>query len=369
MNRETLITAISQLHNIRERLALCNFPTVDLNTVRDDLIAFADRIYGVPQPEINDPNNWKVLASGAESFSEWMLALMGTLEPSKNPELERLAQSLAHAWNVTPPFVLFFSDGDYAIHYFVKDKLGKHLISKRYNISFHKEPKFITIPGIYSGDMGFGSAVYHEVGHMVDQAYNLSDVVYIKLFEAIKTKTKCAITSKYFPEVHDKSCIDEDKIRAHISEYIADVFACQYLGKHALRFVNYKEFTGRNKSRDNHPTLACRETLMNSFVDYASKQHPSTSDFFLQFIIDSFANTAGLLPLQKRFYALNEDSLTRGVPLALQTDEERFSLCYAYWEIIDKGIHNMEAVQGVAHGSITRVQFYDTVNNAVKASV
>ena len=236
-------------------------------------------------------------------------------------------------------------------------------------MSFRKEPKFITIPRIYSGDMGFGSAVYHEVGHMIDQAYNLSDLVYIKLFDAIKTKTKCAITSRYFPEVHATGRIDEDKIRAHVSEYIADIFACQYLGKHALRFVNYKEFTGRNKSRDNHPSLGCRETLINSFVDYASKQRPSTSDNFLQFIIDSFANTAGLLPLQKRFVALNEDSLTRGLPLALQTDEERFSLCYAYWEIIDKGIHNMETVQGVAHGSITRAQFYDTVNNAVKACV
>lgn len=369
MNREHLIITIARTFSEAERLSQIDFHDADLNALRDDLYRFASSIHSIPRSLI-DSGNREIISSDAEAISLYIHCLMNSLGVTINKEMEYVVRRLAAYWNIDmSKNVLVFARGDYAVRHLIFDKLGVNVLEKRCRVKFAKEPRIVYLPQFYDGDMLFNSILYHEVGHMVERDNSIAEVIYVKIEDLIKNKPTCKIINNYFKKLVEKRTTTEEEIKEHIKEYVADVFGCQYLGEHILEYVNYRESSGRNLDREDHPTYACRERLVNSMVKYMQNPALTINDGFLEMIVQAFKNTSSIDELRQRCILHPTSYIYQGSAVPLNNDEELFSIFTAAWDVALSGIIKMEQIRKMPAGSMTTIAYYQLINDAVRLSI
>lgn len=367
LTREHLYVVMAKCYKVRNRIALLNFADNDRNVLRDELVRYADAIYSLSGTEAASASKLQ-----HAHYAHYITELMSFLEESfyitQNQEIEYVVKKIATSWNIDPHHNLFiFCQGDFAVrHYDITLFRG---LNRIYHFPLTKIPRIIFIPKSNYGDLLFTPILFHEVGHMVEYDSNIGAQVYTSLINKIKNTSKSTILKNYFYLDYEATVKSEARLRSYIKEYVSDIFGSQYIGVHILHHLNCISTLNRDNNSETHPSYKSRKKLVNSFIAYLSSPVHATSDDFLQMIIDAFHNTAGIPDLANSITPLNMREIQCGNVLVLNNQKELTSIFIAAWEAVLSGINTVERLRGIPNGSLTRLNYYESINNAVKHSI
>ena len=370
MTREHLVLIIARMYKEVERLSQLDFQDADKNNLRDDLSRFAQALHSLPRQIVNTGNQEQI-AHDAETITEWAHCLMNSYGITINRELEYVVRLMAAHWGITPTHnVLVFAHGDFAVRHLNKiDAIGINVLEKNLKQRFTKEPRIVFLPQLYDGDFLFSSILFHEVGHMVERDNGLAEIIYPKISSLLLHKPNCKLINAYFKSIKESKTTTETIIKSHIKEHIADLFGCQYLGNHILEYVKYRESSGRNVDRYDHPTYACRERLIQSMVAYLQSPTHTTNDDYLNMVIDAFHNTNGIDDLCQHYVIHPEANIEQGNPIIANTEEDLFSLFFVGWRVATKGLSIVEQHRGEPNGTLTYQRYYSLINDGIRDSI
>lgn len=372
MNREHLIITIARLHETMSRIRAVDFGSEAYNNLRDELCQVADKIHSIPRSELDKIDSRIIYASHAEQIAHWMHCLEESKNDTVNQEIIYIVSKLASHWGISDEHnVLLFAHGDFAVRHFPKEPSALHLnvIESIYKVHFSREPRILYIPKFYDGDMLFTSILFHEVGHMVDRDNAVSEIIYQKIENIIKNKPKSKVVVNYFKDIIDNRTMDVPIVKSHIREYIADLFCCQYLGEHALHYVAYKESNQRNADRVDHPTFACRERLISSFLSYMKSPTCYTDDVFLKWVIEEFENIKDIDNLGKHFDLVDWHQIIKDNHVTVDTEDKLFSLLANGWSIALLGQQSVERERQMGLGTLSISDYYRLINNLLKQGI
>lgn len=364
ITREHLYLLMARCCKKSQQLAGLHFAEADKNQLRDELVAYANAIYTLPVNRVNTENR-DIHARLSILITQMMRYLIESHNHPINPELEYVVKVLAQQWGIDlNTNIILFSHGDYAVRHY--DASVFQALTTNYHLALSKRPRIVFFPLEYDGDVLFSSVVFHEVGHMVENDKSLSGKVYDELIKEIKNP-RATILKNYFKLDYDQPAINEKRLRAYIKEYISDIFAAQYLGRNILHYLNCHESLNRKENTSDHPCYECRERMIESFMNYLSLNPHNTTDKFLQIILGVFHNKVA--DLDARDLNLSRDNLMLGNIHALANHNELFSLFSAAWRASLSGINSVENARGMVNGALSRLNYYDSINEATKQSI
>ena len=364
ITREHLFLLMARCHKISQQLAGLVFAEADKNQLRDELVAYANAIYTLPILRVNTDNR-DIHAALSIYVTQMMRYLIESHNHPINPELEYVVRKLAQEWGIDPNTnIILFSHGDYAVLHYGASVF--QALVKNYHLPLSKHPRIVYFPKEYDGDVLFSSIVFHEVGHMVENDKSLGGLVYDEVIKEIKSP-RATILNNYFKLDYDQPAINEARMKSYIKEYISDLFGAQYLGRNILHFLNCHEATRRKEDTGDHPCFECREKLVESFMQCMVMNIHTPSDKLLKIIMDVFHNKVDDLTL--RDLNLTKDNLVRGNNHTLVNQHELYSLFSAAWRASLSGINAVETARGIANGSLSRFDYYDSINEATKHSL
>lgn len=229
------------------------------------------------------------------------------------------------------------------------------------------------VPKPLFNDFLFVSIIYHEMGHFVDNYYNISDEVARRIKNRLsEPKEEERIRKEFFPIIqltYDETkgvYTDEKKrdeyIDAYIGEYVSDLFGAQYVGKHIINHIELNREGTYNLNHESHPSPIARASLIAAFLE------DDKSNFLLADILDSFVATGLEL---KNLYVRPADAanLEKGQPLTIRDDDELHSLFQLGWEVYFKGPRAMDTACGNSPGTTSQYEFYTKLNEAMRQSI
>lgn len=366
MTKQILWVAIAQLMKVANRVKTINFIDANLNTLRDELVACAIQISLRDVAKMTSAQ-MRDCKSDVDLSVGWLLSLEDTVRQNLPAQMKYIVIELMKEWKVLDNRIALFATGDFSVCQFHKvDFMVQSNFEKRCSTRLSKIPVVFKTPVLLKDDMLFTISLFHEVGHVVELVNNISQYVYESYNTKYGTKTDTAVIRNYFNPMYGQKTFDVSKFKAYVKEYISDLFSVQYANIHALSYLGYLECIDVNKASDTHPSYSSREKLASSFISYLKTN--STTDLLLQWIVDCFKNLKiGLL--KSRVINFDKDSIVNGVALEITRNSELFSLCHHSWDATCLGNNDIEAMQGIVHGTLDRLAYYDIVNSTVKDTV
>ncbi len=368
MNREYVVLTIARMYQIMRRVANLDIQDSSLAALRNELCEIADAIHTQPR----DKHNNVILAGDAEIIAEMLLFLEEHCLCPHNSIIQQIIRKLAECWGISSDSnVLLFVRGKFAVkHYKFIDKFNQNIILKRYGVNITKLPRIVYIPAFYDNDLLFTSILFHEVGHMVERDYGIGELLYTRICELMSRKPKCKVLNNYFKGFYEgNKKIEGGILRSHINEYVADVFACQYLGKNTLHYVAYLEADNRNADRYDHPTYANREKLVNKFIDYMDSPTNYTDDEFIMAMIDVYQHTDEIANLGKKYVDVDISPMFQNGNIMITNDEQLYSIFYHIWNVILEGMHDNERRRNMTPNTLSVNDYYSWLNQAVGHSI
>lgn len=306
---------------------------------------------------------------------QWALALDNRNGYTLSHEMRTAMDNLCKLWvKDSNKFIFAATDGDFAINRYTSSwDVLMDLMEKIYGLRFSHQLVTFLVPKHLFKDFLFVSIIYHEMGHFIDNYYNISDEVLRRIKGRLSVPAEEEkIRKEFFPIIQftyddtagaykDVKKRDE-YIESYVGEYIADLFGAQYVGAHIINHIELNRHGTYNISSETHPAPQSRAELVNAFLVN------DTSNFLLKDILDSFVATG--LELKNRYVrpadALN---LEKGQPLAIVNDDELHSLFQLGWEIYFKGPSAMDAACGNVAGATSQYEFYSSLNEAMRQSI
>lgn len=174
-------------------------------------------------------------------------------------------------------------------------------------------------------------SLYHELGHFVDLCvWNISQY----LVEIFRLKG-IPMQSDYFQNINEgilnedekQPYVKRERIRLYnmVSEYFADIFAVQYIGRHKLHLSNY--IAGDNNFSDSHPSTAARTKAILNFL--------GPEDQYDDFIktLRRVTQIVSCRELKKRNAPLSDAPLLAGQAYPDISKEQVPTLFHNAWEI------------------------------------
>lgn len=261
----------------RDQIAVKTFPTAEKETFRQELIQICDYLLAIPAPSDFGTMTKEEYVSYVGICIKWAERLLLAYEYRLNPEMSFCIESLVLMWNIhKEKKLVIFTLGDFQILK-IKREDNKDDIDYLETLRLHTgvqqtyEPVFIRVPDIYKGQMLTNVPLFHEVGHFVDKDNSLSDLVFDIIEDDLKISKTSRFLREHFPRFINVDLKGNDAaekiIKAHISEYIADLFGAQYSHEYILLPAKYVT-TDPSKDDDKHPSLDCRRRFVNVFLDY-----------------------------------------------------------------------------------------------------
>ena len=306
---------------------------------------------------------------------QWALALDNRNGYTLSHEMRATMDNLCSAWvKNSDKFIFAATDGDFAMNPYVSSwDVLMDAFEKCYGLRFSHQLVTFTVPKHLFDDYLFSSIIYHEMGHFVDNYYNVSDEVVRRL----KNRLSCGaeekrIRTEFFPEIQSvydaaKGVYTDEKVRdqilfSYVGEYISDLFGAQYLGLHIINFLEFNRHGTYHICTKTHPSPKARASLVSAFLS------GDVSNFLLSDILDSFKATG--LDLKNRYVRpADAANLEKGQPITITNDEELHSLFQLGWEVYFKGAKAMDAACGKTIGATNQYDFYQKVKGAMKQSI
>lgn len=307
-------------------------------------------------------------------FMPWAQALDSRNYYTLSHEMRVVMDNLCSKWvDDYDKFIFAATDGSFAIEYY-KAYWGMFInaINRIFQVSFAHQLFTFKVPKHLYDDFLFIGSIYHEMGHFVENYYNMSDRIAQKMIDRLNNGQDVdKIKEDFYPiikETYDKNgdCVNEPlrqkMIEKQTAEYIADVFGTQYLGEHIWNHIEYIAHGIYDQYDNEHPSPNCRKNLEHAFINEVQ------GNFLLDDIKEEFLATGR--PLQKRFVIIADAStLMKGQPVKIMNDDELHSLFKLGWEVYLKGPSTYDKGIGNTGKPTSREEFYSVINNAIRQSV
>ena len=212
-------------------------------------------------------------------------------------------------------------------------------IDSRYQLSIKHRLIQISLPKILSRDYLSCGALYHELGHFVDNQLNISS----KLF-----------FNKYLKKVPKNLIGEEQKYFHHKMEFFADLFAAQYIVDASSIYL--KQISRDVNESNTHPATPLRIEVTKEFLN--DDINDIVNDF------NKVLNSNNLELLKKRYSVIKvENSNLKDLyPESFKTIEELHYIFKLGWEIwIDSEKNFLK--------DFSSRQSYNIVNNLIEKSI
>lgn len=215
-------------------------------------------------------------------------------------------------------------------------------------------------PSYLEKDFISNVSLYHELGHFVD--FCEWRISYCIITEILSTQT-LPLQSIYFKNIDENSLYDDstynhgNQVRCLanlISEYFADIFAVQYVGRHKNHLANY--MAGDNGFSYTHPSTAARIRAISNFLGPESEH-----DELIKLIKEITLKSSGR-ELKVRNEYLNIEPLLKGEPYEIINREQLHSLFHNAWEIWETNITNFKNYPEF-------IEAYKKLNNLLRLSI
>lgn len=257
-------------------------------------------------------------------------------------------------------YIIVTTDGEYCF-YLLDDSIDITYknIKNLYNIEFSYKLVNVQLPKYLLRDYLTNVALYHELGHFVDNLYKLTGTI----FPEILKQPKSDLINTYFPYIDPTEDIHlyEEYIENHLCEYFADLFASQYVGSHCCNFLDYLEHDRpKNLFSGTHPSLFYRKKIVNEFLNGVS--NPVLD------IIKKTVHTVTRKELNIRFKDLLSDDFYNLVPTNITDEKDLHSLFKLGWDVYLAGGDRFK-VANVMSYTPSQSEVYNIVNNLIEKSI
>lgn len=248
------------------------------------------------------------------------------------------------------------------------------LIKLRYKITFDARLVQINLPRYLSKDYLVNVVLYHELGHFVDDKYNISIRVHDDiLFKIVSGSLKVgdplySELEVWFPYISkiDTSTLlgylhnrNDNAILNHISEYFADLYAAQYISDCSSNYLDYLT-NGDNNYSFSHPSTSNRNLLVRDFLN------GKTNPFFD--LLNTATKTITSRTLEKRFEIVPVDDIDKLIPIEVTSRNQihyLFKLGWSKWIEYDR---NFEKQNNFAY-DLSSSQVYEIINSLIEKSI
>lgn len=172
----------------------------------------------------------------------------------------------------------------------LNDLNDKLLISFGHKVILRYEPKLVQIskPQILFNDFLSSVAVYHELGHAIENQHHIIDELFrdTELLEKYQLDKTIQRISKLDNEINPQKNIGRiiknysgkkneldglrskvGKLKNHFKEYFCDLFAAQYVEGSLIQYLKYDDNSSKDIASYEHPTSKSREDITNSFLN------------------------------------------------------------------------------------------------------
>jgi len=303
----------------------------------------------------------------------WAIALDQRNAYTLSSEMRKMMDNLCSMWiGDSSNYAFSADDGAFACARYSSDW---GVLMSNFEFLYGIKPScqlvMLKVPKHLHEDFLFIGSLYHEMGHFVDAYYNIWDRVYQKTLARLKTPAEYArIRGELFPIIEQTYegdvCKDENRrnkfLTAQIKEYIADLFATQYLGCHRGNHVEYISAGFYDKPDDEHPSPECRWAIEEAFMN------DDRTNFLYADISDEFVATGHPLTL-KMVKPTDYAALDKGEPMTVQNEEELHSVLWYGWEVYLRGPQAMAKAQGPSGVELSQYDFYQKLNSALKQTI
>lgn len=303
----------------------------------------------------------------------WAMALDKRNAYTLSQEMRKMMENLCTMWiNDATNYAFSADDGAFACARYTSDW---GVLMSNFDLLYGVRPScqlvMFKVPKHLHEDFLFIGSLYHEMGHFVDAYYNIWDRVCQKVIARLGVPAEATkIRGEYFPIIEQTydgdKCKDESRrnkfLVAQIKEYIADLFATQYLGCHRGNHIEFVAAGAYDKPDDEHPSPECRWAMEETFMKN------DRSNFLYADIADEFAAIGHPLTL-KMVKPADYAALDRGEPMAIQNQDELHSLLWYGWEVYLRGSQAMAKAQGAPGAVLSQYDFYKRLNSAIKQTI
>lgn len=374
MRPEILSLGFVNFHETCKALCKVSFSDVRKKVFCQELMRISEFFLGINATTLA-PAEITAKKRDLDFFWQWALALDDRNGYTLSHEMRGTMDNLCKHWVAEhSKYIFAATDGNFSINrYYSSWDVLMDKIDKIYGMKFSHQLVTFEIPKPLFNDFFFVSIIYHEMGHFVDNYYNISDEVARRIKGRLSTPVEEEkIRKVFFPilqNIYDEPngvYSDEKKrdeyIEAYVGEYISDLFGAQYVGPHIINHIELNRHGTYNLNHETHPSPNARSSLIMSFLKNDS------TNFLLKDILDSFVATGYEL---KNRYVRPVDALNleKGQPLNITNDDELHSLFQLGWDIYFKGPGAMDAVCGNVAGTTNQYEFYIRLNDAMKKSI
>ena len=368
MKEEMLVICAAQMQQMQLRLAGIDFGDTDRNNLRDNLCDIANILHSksVKGMSDNDRNKKKLLY---EDLTRWMHFLIISRVTTVPDEMNYVLKKMLRSWlgNGLDNLVIIYVEGDFSVQS-DRDAMGVSVFETASGMSFTKDPVFIRIPHFCQDDMLFNIALFHELGHIVDARLNLFYDVTENVKKATSGDVDKRLIREYFPILNTTRSFNIGILISYIREYIADLFAAQYIGNYIVEYLDYLGAQTRVPDSKTHPHLDKRRQMVTDFFNCMNSRTHSTSNFLLQYILDSFSGS-GKGDLTIRWRDISGNNLLNDHPVALADINDLFSLFKHAWDVIFGGVNAVERARGISVNTMSHFDFYNSFNVRIKESI
>lgn len=373
MRPEILSLGFVQFHNTCQHLCETASDTrkakfcQELSKLSDSFLAY----------DVNhlSPSDISSIKNNLDFLGQWALALDKRNGYTLSHEMRTTMDNLCQLWvKDSDKYIFAATDGDFAINRYVSSwDVLMDSIEKIYGLRFSHQLVTFTVPKHLCNDFLFVSILYHEMGHFVDNYYNISDEVVQRIKKRLTNVTEEErIRTEFFPivqSVYDNvkgEYKDEKKrdefILKHVGEFVSDLFGAQYVGLHIVNHIELNRHGSYDIFHETHPSPNARASLVNAFLKN------DKSNLLLTDILDTFTATG--LELKNRYVRPTDAAnLEKGQPIAIKNDDELHSTFQLGWSVFFKGAKAMDAACGNASGTTSDYEFYLRLNEALQLSI
>jgi hypothetical protein len=181
------------------------------------------------------------------------------------------------------------------------------MIKEDCEVTFDEELVQIGIPQLEVYNYLYNIVIYHEVGHYIDQYYNITGEVAAQVY--------------HVEEDHSKS---ELKTEHHYMEHFCDIFAAQYVGPLISDYLKYKASDAVDS--DTHPSTTSRIQVVDDFLAGRANE-------IVRRLTEATEREDPNLSLRIRYKIPKSDNFCEYVPLEVSCTEELHGVYQTAWDV------------------------------------
>lgn len=304
-----------------------------------------------------------------EVFSRWSEVISMNTDQMRHKEILKCLESILIEWLGTEAdkYLLTLSEGEYLYRLPICNlDVLNNFTEGFWNVHFDFFPIELALPKYFLEDMFFNVVLFHELGHFVESFYNLDDMVFRSIETLLKDfANNQDLVDQSFPFLKGKNSFeaeDEVKVRAHICEYIADLFGAQYVGPHIMNYASYKQDRDLNKDDSEHPCWNKRNEHVTAFVN-------GNTDYILIEAIKAEFGKINSNGLAIRYIDLNPQFFYDGQPHPIQNDTEMISVYRHIWNLYIQGCMPFMAINNAENWRKTTFGIHQKLTELAKTSI